>query len=322
MAPTNTLQGKHILFLAPCFHGYETMIIEKLIRKGAKVDFFPERDYSIKFKLINNLSQKLLSRLQAIHYTSIIEKTKNEQFDFLLVIRGYKITNKFLEEFRSRNPQAKKIMYQWDSNATNPFQHVKDAFDRVLSFDYRDCREMSLEYLPLFHTDDVIIRDKKGKYESDFFFMGTYIPERYRAVVEFRQRYQNQYKINSYIYIPATSLMKERLKRTSLSLDLVSTVHMPRATYLEMLNETRVMVDVSNKDQTGLAMRIIEAISMKKKIATNNRYILNEPFYNPDNICVFDANNPQIPDSFVNTPFVGEPHTLSLGQWIDELLMA
>ena len=207
-------------------------------------------------------------------------------------------------------------------NATNPFQHVKDAFDRVLSFDYRDCREMSLEYLPLFHTDDVIIRDKNGKYESDFFFMGTYIPERYRAVVEFRQRYQNRYKINSYIYIPTTSLMKERLKRTSLSSDLVSTVHMPRATYLEMLNETRVMVDVSNKDQTGLAMRIIEAISMKKKIATNNRYILNEPFYNPDNICVFEADNPQIPDSFVNTPFVGESHTLSLGQWIDELLMA
>ena len=149
--------------------------------------------------------------------------------------------------------------------------------------------------------------------------MGTYIPERYQAAVKFIKAYEPQYRINSSIYIPFTSYIKEKLKLTNLDHSIITFDHMPRNIYLSQLASTKVMIDVSNKNQTGLAMRVIEALSMGKKVLTSNHYITCEAFYNPNNICIYDPNNPIIPKSFIDQPFDGVAHTLSLWEWLEAI---
>lgn len=312
---------KNILFISPCFHGYEHHIINKLTEKNFRVIFYPERKYNLWFKCANHISESLLNRQQYNHYMNILESIRGIYFDYLFVIRGYKIPPDFLIKFREINPNCKMIMYQWDSNLTNPFYSVIKYFNIVYSFDFRDCMELSLEYLPLFYTDDICSSCFSTDFLSDFFFMGTYIPERYYALNIFKNKLkETNYKLNSFIYITRTSLLKEICKGTKLDYSIVSTRHLERKKYLSMLNSTKVMVDVSNNGQTGLAMRIIEALTMRKKVMTSNPYIKDEPFYNSQNISIFDVNNPIINDDFINSPFVGNTDTLSLSKWLDHIL--
>ena len=315
------MRFSNILFIAPIFHLYHEKIIQALKAAGANVDFYPERDYGLKFKLLNNISQNLLTEYQCKHYRNILKKisTDNIEYDCLFVIRGFMMPAEFLIKFKTLFPNAKLLMYQWDSNRTNRFSHLVQYFDKVLSFDFKDSDDFSLEYLPLFYTKDLIPYKKESPKVYDFFFMGTYLPERYNALVKFKEKYENNYNIKSFIYIPKSSWIKEYLKGIKLSKKICHTVPIGREEYLSILSKTRVMVDVSNKAQTGLAMRIIEALSLGVKVATNNNYILKDPLYNINNICIFDADNPVINEDFVLKPFYKVEYTLSIDEWINRL---
>lgn len=315
------IRGKKILFISPIFHDYHRKIIQALESRGANVDFFPERKYDNLFKIYNHTSRHLLKIYQDNHYKKILRNISSHyQYDYLFVIRGYMIPNVFLERFKERYPKAKLIMYQWDSNETNRFVHLIKYFDRILSFDFKDCDDFTLEYLPLFYTQDIVpYKDKEIAKVYDFFFMGTYLPERYSALINFKEKYDKKYKIKSFIYIPKSSWVKEILKCKKLSSEICHTEPLKRDLYLSILSKTKVMVDVSNKAQSGLAMRIIEALSLKVKVATNNKYILDEPFFNENNICVFNADAPVVNEEFVCSSFQGAAVTLSIEEWVDKI---
>lgn len=312
-------EGKNILFIAPIFHDYHTLIVEKLEQMGHSVTFAAERDYSWRFKVVNNFLHRFLPTMQRAHYRRIDTK----DFDTLFVIRGYMLPIEFVERFKADNPHAKTVMYQWDSNRTNPFAQVVPYFDIVKSFDYQDCNELpNVGYLPLFYTDDVRLAAQNAVENPtyDFFFMGTYMPERYEALLKFKESIRGTgYRLKSYIYIPETSLKKEQLKGVRLDMSIVSTTHMPRAEYLSLLNDSRVVVDVSNPRQTGLAMRIIEALASRRKILTANKFIVNEPFYNPQNIAIFDIDNPMLNFEFISSPFQGTAEVLVISDWLSNL---
>ena len=309
---------KKILFIAPVFHGYEVIIKEKLEKFGAEVVFVPEREYSLRYKVLNNLNPSYIDRLQVDRYKHILEENNNKRFDYLFVIRGYKMPSFFLSEFRRRNPAAVLIMYQWDSNRTNPFSHHIESYDKVLSFDYKDCKDLGLQYLPLFYTDDVLeFMGRQAKY--DFFFMGTYLQNRYDALMRFMNKYKRTYSICAYIYMPFTSLIKEILKGNVKTLKYISIRHMPREQYLSILSESKAIVDVSNAGQTGLAMRIIEALALRKKVVTNNWNIYGEPFYTSKSILVFDDKDPIIPDEFIDGEVNVFDGISSIDEWLSHL---
>lgn len=311
------LQGKKILFIAPIFHDYHILIINKLQELGAIVTFFPERDYSVCFKIVNNFFNLFLPLKQRLHYGKILQQIKDQYFDYLFVVRGYMMPVDFIKRFKEYNPLAKTIMYQWDSDRANPFSKLITLFDVVQSFDYSDCERFGINYLPLFYTDDVAVEASRSHdIKYDFFFMGTYMPERYNAVLQFRDSLPKEYSLKAFIYIPSSSLKKERIKGIKLDMSIVSTKHMSREEYLSTLNQSRVVVDVSNPLQTGLAMRIIEALASHRKVLTVNNFILNDPCYNPQNIAVFDVNNPIIDKKFINIPFCSTTNVLSINEWI------
>lgn len=312
------LQGKKILFIAPVFHGYESMILEKLEGFGAEVTFVPEREYTLRYKILNNLNPSYIDALQVRYYEKLLMKINGMKFDYLFIIRGYKMPASFVDEFKTLNPQARLLMYQWDSNRTNPFAHHIERFDRVLSFDYKDCDEFNLQYLPLFYTDDVTEYFGREN-EYDFFFMGTYLPNRYRALSNFMHEYKDKYKIRAYIYIPFTSLIKEIIKGNLCSMKYLSVRHMSREEYLSILSSSKAMVDVSNASQSGLAMRIIEALTLGKKVVTNNLNIYNEPFFCDENILVYDDKHPDIPQAFLDVAFKGNGGVLSIEDWLIKL---
>lgn len=122
-------------------------------------------------------------------------------------------------------------------------------------------------------------------------------PNDTKHFVQFKEYLNNlkNFTLKSYIYVPWTRLLKLRLKGIRLDPSIVTTRHLPRTEYLDMLSQSKVVVDVSNRFQTGLAMRVIEALAMHKKILTDNPHITREPFFQSGNICLFDAAHPSFP---------------------------
>lgn len=323
----NTIKGKDILFICPIFHDYHRLIIDELERLGANVDFYPERKYNYWFKILNHLSFSLLSKYQARHYKEIGKAIAGKHYDYLLVIRGYMIPDCFILDFKKNNHSAKTIMYQWDSNRTNSFEKVIDCFDKVNSFDYEDCMAFpKINYLPLFATSDIVNLSNRLTFEKDtsnikFFFMGGYLPERYKALLKFADFAQTSgYSFKGYIYVPLSTLLKEYLKFNFLRLDYASIRHMDRATYLNLLSKSDIIVDVSNRGQTGLAMRIIEGLCLGKKILTDNKNILSDPLYNNQQIAVFNADAPAIDKQFVESCHYDKISVLDINSWIIKLL--
>ena len=58
---------------------------------------------------------------------------------------------------------------------------------------------------------------------------------------------------------------------------------------LEHIKEAKAIVEVTMEGQTGLSIRVVECLFCNKKLITNNRHIVNEKFYNPQNIYVMDS---------------------------------
>lgn len=62
--------------------------------------------------------------------------------------------------------------------------------------------------------------------------------------------------------------------------------------YQEVLNDTlkaRCILDVVQENQRALTLRPFEAVCYNRKLLTNNKTILNFPYYNPDNIQYFES---------------------------------
>ena len=59
------------------------------------------------------------------------------------------------------------------------------------------------------------------------------------------------------------------------------------------------IIDFPSSFQTGLTMRTFETLAAGKKLITTNKYITNEPFYNPEYIQVIDTDNYRLDVDFI-----------------------
>lgn len=96
--------------------------------------------------------------------------------------------------------------------------------------------------------------------------------------------------------------------------------------YLDMINRSKSILDITQQGQDGLSLRIMEAIFLNKKILTTNEYITKMDFYDPNNILVIrlgETSKEEILD-FFNKPFHGYPEATreyySFKAWVERFI--
>ncbi len=324
------LRGKNILFIGVKFYHYHSEIIKGMQKYGANPTFFAERDTSIRYGLVNRLFHNQLERYQELHYQGLLKKTKNKKFDYLFVIRGYKMPVWFVKSIKERNPGIVTIMYQWDANANSPFLDlppkfdIVKEFDKVLSFDFRDVDEHPhiLSYSPTFYTDEISkVKDlKTHTFKYDLFYFGSYLPERYAGLLKIKEYAEkNGLTLKTHFYMPYRYYLIERFKGTKLNKSLLSNNTMNRKMYLKIFSESRVIVDVSNAKQTGLAMRVLDALGAGKKVMTTNKWIVREDGINDSQVLVFDITNITMPHEFFTRETIEITNDYSLDKWLQNM---
>lgn len=78
--------------------------------------------------------------------------------------------------------------------------------------------------------------------------------------------------------------------------------------YCKELRKSGVLLDINQKGQTALTMRVLESIYFSKKLITNNADIVHYDFYNENNIFLLPRRLsdivPEEIKSFINKPFL------------------
>lgn len=310
----------NILLVMPLSYGYHKTIVETLTAKGDTVRFIPDFDESTakrvyrKFFSINGWQNKYIREQ--------LRKIDGQKFDLIVVVRGYGYDYDTILMMKNSNPQARMVLYQWDPLSVSRFdERALKLFDRLFSFDKKDCGIYGMEYFPLFFKKQDFGGDVDVKY--DFSFVGAghtqrlYVLGKLISILK-----QNGYSYFIKVYINKWAYYSGVLKNLPGYRDFpkenLSFKPVPKEQANLVVGQSKVVIDVHHPKQTGLSIRVMEVLGASKKVITTNQTILSEPFYSPKVIGIIE--NCQLP------PNIGElldgDNTVDVGKfevknWVD-----
>lgn len=295
------ISGKKILFIAPKFFGYELEIKKELESFGAEVTFFGEKTNSLYYRIAKQISKKFQIRLEKKYLNSILSKV--DKFDIFFLIRGEIITKKFLEALKTKNPNAKFVMYQWDSLKNNPnYYQLLSYFDKVSTFDMVDAKELNIGYLPLFYTSKYKNLKHSSKKIFDIVFFGSYHGDRLEVIKQVDGECMRLgLSFKHHLFIHRIALLKRLLllKIKFSDLRYLTTKSVSTEEILETYKVSRAVLDIENQGQNGLTMRTFEVLGCGSKLITTNENILKEDFYDLSNVLLLNRGQIKIDKKFL-----------------------
>ena len=316
------LIGNRILFIGYVYFDYHIKITNALIDEGAVVDYFPVMNYNLKYSILRRLSKNLFLRHNKKHSEVILEKSKNNKYDYIFVIQGQQLPSEFFVKLRDQNKNTKFINYHWDAVRMTEFGNslldVIPFFDKAYSFDKLDCKKYDkLKYLPLFYSKRNM-ESLENKY--DIAFIGSVTTYRRYSYVKKIEKYcnENGLTFKYYLLIPVRDYIRFLFKGK-----ILNNVQFKPISYKkvqEIYASSKAVIDLPNQIQTGLTMRIIEVLADGMKLITSNPNIKDEDFYNENNIQIIDLNNIIIDKTFISKTVPPIDMTkYSLQKWIRTL---
>ncbi|MGL6099158.1 MAG: hypothetical protein ACRC0G_06010 [Fusobacteriaceae bacterium] len=325
------LKNKKILLFAPKFFNYENEIVKKLEEFGAKVDYYDERMSPNNLtKALIRFNKKMIINKINQYYSDIIKKTENIDYDFVFFINPETVTKELLIKFKSKQKKAEFIIYLWDSiKNKNNAKEILDIFDKHFSFDKEDCKnDDRFKFRPLFYLDEYSSRADNKIFNYDLTFIGTAHSDRYRILKSLKNEgLEKKLKNYFFMYFPSKALfyLKKLIDKSYLKTDIndFSFNSISKNEILDIISKSKVIIDIQHPKQTGLTMRSIEMLGMKKKLLTTNKDIVNYDFYNENNIRIIDRDNPELDSEFIKSEYKEINNSIyekySIGKWLEEI---
>lgn len=320
---------KRVLLLAPDFFGYYKEIKKGLTAQGWDVDVilenFVNQSYLYRFFYVKN--DKLKKRYTRKYYINKFAKM-DDGYDCIFVIRGEALSTELLRILKNNNPEAVFIMYQWDSARNNKNALlIENEFDRIYTFDIEDAKDYGWIYRPLFFLENKeLIKTNK---DIDFAFIGTLYYKRallFKRICDYCRN--NNLSLFHYLYCPKLvyyihKYIMHDSRYSIVKRDEVEFIPLKNEFLIEQYKKTKILVDYTADDQTGLTMRTIESIGYDCKIITNNKKIMETNLYEYGNVFVYDIEDFDIPKEFIDKEYSPLPEDLynyySLTGWINSI---
>ncbi len=328
----NDIACKKILFFSPAFFGYEYKIVRKMEEMGAFVDMYDVRSVTNAMsRALLKISPNIFLRKSLNYYEKIINDNLEKNYDYILIIKCDMTPKSILKKLKEKYPNAKLCLYLWDSidnipGVTKKFKY----FDTLHSFDMEDCKKYKeLKFRPLFYSDEFCKTEKKDKLKYDVSFIGTIHSDRITIINQVRDIFHRE-KLNSYFFCYLQSKFVYYFYKATKKEFLHTNINdfkfekMSSEEVAEIIDKSKIVLDIQHPKQTGLTIRTIEMIGMNKKLITTNKSILKYDFYNPNNIKVIDRNDIQIDKEFIELQYIPLETRIytkySLYNWILEVL--
>lgn len=324
-----------LLLIMPKFFDYPQVISDELNTMGYEVDFFDDRPSTNAWvKAAIRINPAIIKSYISKYFDRVMQTVQSKRYDIVLLISGQSLSfsEDMVEKIRNAQPQARFVLYQWDSIKNFPYiENVQKYFDRCYSFDKKDC-EMNrrLSFLPLFYCRryEELGKKKVDEYKYNFCFVGTAHPKKYKFINMMSEQLKGVYpKQFLYFFFPSPIVyFYRKIRNKELRKAHFNEFHYVPLTGKEMdtiYMESRCVLDSPQEGQLGLTIRVLEALGAKKKLITTNADVKNYDFYREENIYVYEG-------SFdMESPFFTKPYTeidksiyerYSLRNWLGTML--
>lgn len=202
------------------------------------------------------------------------------------------------------NPSVRKYLWLWNpinSIELNQFRQKRNLISEsgfeICTFDERNAQEFGMRLLPQFSKIPTI--EEVSSIEHDFYFLGFEKGRRY--ILE---------------------QLRNELKGFDVDFKVVTNKKEIISYYdnINRINKSKCLVDIVQEGQTGLTLRPLEAMYMKKKLLTNNKDIRLMDFYSPNNIFVYGDDDISTIHTFLKKTFEELPQDVldkySFDSWI------
>lgn len=208
----------------------------------------------------------------------------------------------------------KCINYYWDVVSISGYPVEQKLRFENWSFNREDCEKYGMIFCPQFYTD--IVRLDKTEEVYDITYVGAdrqgRLKERTQLICQFYKLFQSL-KINSYIYyVTKSSQVPCEIRH----LDSVS-----EEEYYRICSKGKAILELVENEIRWATLRPLLALSNGKKLVTNNIDIINEPFYNKENVFILGKDDPNRLKTFLKLDFVPYDNDVleqfSIKQWCE-----
>lgn len=291
-----------------CTQHYGDAIRDELIKRGANVKRYDERPSQKSLtKIIIRLFKKKIPQIFDRYIAKLIEENEGTKFDYILICKGEAFTPLTINHLRKAYPGVTIILYLWDVMHLTKMNDVISSCDRVYSFDPGDVKKnKGLIFRPTFFVKEYTAVKETTEYSNDVVFIGTLFGKRYKEIQNFKNKFEAAgYKFLSYLYVPGLIVyIKDFItKFPYISFKKIHLDPLSVAGTVDVLNETKAILDINYSFQQSLSTRAHEAMAARRKYITTNPEIKTYDYYNPNNVLVIDRQNPVIPQGFLETKF-------------------
>ena len=327
-----------LLLIAPLFFDYYKAIMEEARNLSYETDYICDAPSNSNLsKAIGRINKNLLiASVEKYYREKVLPFLKKRHYDYVLVVAGmtFSFTPKMVEEIRGLYPDARFVLYQWDSEKNLPYvTSIQRYFNAIYSFDMGDCASRDIyHFLPLFYTRDYEAIGAEGKtsFQYDCSYVGTAHPLKYKNINEMSsaliERLPRQY---IYHYMPSRlKYLYHKLKAPEYKEARFSDFHTEKVgkdALLNLIRESRCILDSPQFGQTGLTIRSIECLGAKRKLITTNREIRKYDFYNERNVFIY-TDEPDLNAEFFLQPYEEIDEAVyrkySLSAWLKVMLEA
>lgn len=183
-----------------------------------------------------------------------------------------------IKMLKKRYPKHRIILWYWNSVTESiDCKKFKKLDIEMWSFDPSDCNKYKMFYNNQFFIEENKPEKKLSNYVRDVFYVGV-DKNRGKLLSELKVIFEKQnisYFFNLVQY-----------KNISNKSDIPYQSPLIYKDVLNYINESKVIIDLVAEWQTGLTLRPVEALFLRKKLITNMPSIVQYDLYNPRNIFV------------------------------------
>ena len=315
--------------LIPSFFGYEKDVVNQINKKYNCILV----ESKIKFNLLEKIISKIFKRYKNIKMHFYIKNIfkKIERLDFLIIIFSPLLSKKTINFIRNKYNGVHIINYLWDSIANFPsLNDILCCCDVVYSFDKKDCQKFNLKFLPLFFPNiDFYSLCEPSDNKYDFCSIYSLYPNKinnYNNLKKFLLSVTYNTMHFSHIFVDKKYYLYYKIVSKSfrkISKNEVCFYPLKREEVYKAFFQSKVIIDCPLENQSGLSIRIFEALYFNKKIITTNPHIKDYDFYDRNNILVIQDYK-EFPNEFLETEYVYNEsikNKYSLENFINTLLL-
>lgn len=255
--------------------------------------YAPTKWLKLLYKLLNNKFSRKIFKNQLVKYWKKflflnIQKEENNLFIFLM--RWLKPENEYIfKSLKQKLPSAKIVIYFEDivSTGENSLNlNLLKYADLVISYDKDDAMKYGFLYHPTF-ISNLQSPENANIPEFDICFYGTGKKREEELTLIYRSLTASGYKCDFGIF---NSQIKSKEKGINYLRHFI-----PYKNYLRRIYQSEFILELIQDNCIGYTLRCWEAIALNKKLLTNNKAILNAPFYNRNQFGYFETVD-DIPD--------------------------